>query len=103
MAEELSGVCAGSSDGAVPARRFRYDELKQATNKFKTKLIEDELGVLYLGTLPKDNRKIGVKVLSECSQFTEDQFHSKVRILLLHPTRFAGCQLFPAIVLRENL
>ncbi|KAE9613201.1 hypothetical protein Lal_00027532 [Lupinus albus] len=64
-------------------REFRYQELKKATNNFdeKNKLGQGGYGVVYKGTLPKENLEVAVKRFSRDKMKSTDDFLSELTII----------------------
>ncbi|RDY12277.1 putative L-type lectin-domain containing receptor kinase S.5, partial [Mucuna pruriens] len=64
-------------------REFRFQELKKATNNFddKHKLGQGGYGVVYRGTLPKDNLEVAVKKFSRDNMKSADDFLAELTII----------------------
>ncbi|OIW10777.1 hypothetical protein TanjilG_27723 [Lupinus angustifolius] len=64
-------------------REFIYQELKKATNNFdeKNKLGQGGYGVVYKGTLPKENLEVAVKMFSRDKMKSTDDFLSELTII----------------------
>lgn len=64
-------------------REFQFSELKKATNNFdhKHKLGEGGFGVVYRGTLPKENLQVAVKKFTRDSLKGKDDFLAELTII----------------------
>ncbi|KAK4799980.1 hypothetical protein SAY86_025345 [Trapa natans] len=77
---QREAIAEPSSPVLCAAHRFRFSEMKDATNKFQRKIGSGGFGVVYYGML-KNGREIAVKVLSSNSKHGEEEFLNEVTIL----------------------
>lgn len=65
----------------VTLRRFSYNELKRATDRFREELGKGSFGAVYKGALNKGRRLIAVKRLEKLLEEGEREFQAEVRAI----------------------
>ncbi|CAJ2634778.1 unnamed protein product [Trifolium pratense] len=71
----------GGLNEDLALRRFKYNELRRATNHFKVEVGKGSFGAVYKGALIKGKRLIAVKRLEKLVEDGEREFQAEVRAI----------------------